>query len=117
MVDGRIYFSSRCQLVDDLRQVFSQELRGEIRVHSHLSCHRTNLIGTKRFLDLIAGNRLVFTHTNPGRECVALAALGKFAGQALQSPALSKETAESPQELIACARTVASSTDRAKYRI
>jgi hypothetical protein len=51
--------------------------------HSHSICDRTNLIGTKRFLNLVAGNRLVFTHANPGRERVALAALGKFIGQAL----------------------------------
>jgi hypothetical protein len=59
------------------------------------------LIGTERFLNLIAGNRLIFTHANPRRECVALAALGKFIGQPLQTSALREETAENPQELIA----------------
>jgi len=44
-----------------------------------------------------------------------LAALGKFAGQALQAPALRKETAENPQELIASARSVAFSTDCTEY--
>src|SRR4030095_1613504 len=111
MVYGGIHFPSWRQLVDDLWQVFIQELRGEIWVHSDFSCDRTNWIGTKRFWNLIAGNRLVFTHTNPGRKCVALAALRKFAGKALQATALRKETAGNPQKLIAFARSVTSSAD------
>ena len=65
MIRSGVHFPGRRQFIHDLWQVFSQELRGKIGVHSHFSCDRTNLIGTKRFLNLVGRNRLVFTHANP----------------------------------------------------
>jgi hypothetical protein len=65
-------------------------LRGKIGVHSHFSCDRTNLIGTKRFLNLL--NRLVFTM--PTHDENASPPPGKFIA-ALQA-CLSEETARIP---------------------
>ena len=55
---------------------------------------RVDLLGTKCVLNLIAGNRLVFTHPNPRLKSVPLTALRKFVGQTLQTTALREETAE-----------------------
>jgi len=78
MVRGGIYFSFRRKFVDDLWQVFSQEVRSLSRIYAHFCRERVDLVGTKRVLNLIARDRLVFTHANPRSERVPLATLCKF---------------------------------------
>ena len=80
MVRGGIYFSFRRKFVDDLWQVLSQEARSLSGIYSHFCSERFDLLGTKRVLNLIAGDRLVLTHADPRLECVSLATLCKFVG-------------------------------------
>jgi len=68
-------------------------------------------------LNLIAGNRLVFTHVNPRLERVSMATLSKFVGQTLQTPALREETADNSYQRIRLTRCTAFSASCAKYRI
>src|SRR5262249_30632478 len=117
MVRGRIYFAFRRKFIDDLWQVLSQEARSLSWIYSHFCRERFDLVGTKRVLNLIAGNRLVFTHANPRLECVPLATLCKFVGQALKTAALCEETTEDSYELSGSARTLSFSSNCAKYRI
>jgi hypothetical protein len=75
MVRVGIHFSSRRQFVDNLWQVFSQEVRGLRRIDSHLCGECVDLVGTNYVLNLIRRNRFIFTHANPRREYITLAAL------------------------------------------
>jgi len=89
-------------------------LRG---IYSHFCRERFDLVGTKRRLNLIAGNRLVLAQANPRLECVLLATLCKFVGQTLQTSALRKKTTEHPYELSGSARTFSFSSSCTEYRI
>src|SRR5678815_2587960 len=98
MVGGGIDFSRWRQLVDDFWQVLSQEAGSLSGIYPHFCRECVYLLGTKRVLNLIAGNRLVFTHADPRLECVPLAALCEFVREALQTAALCEETTEHAYE-------------------
>jgi len=46
----------------------ARKFEARVGFYSHSRRDRTDLVGAQRFLNLIAGNRLVFTHANPGRD-------------------------------------------------
>src|SRR6267378_3038876 len=117
MVCTGIDFSGWRQLVDDLWHVLRQEARSLSRIYSHFCRERLDLLGTKRVLNLIVGNRLVLTHAHPRLECVPLATLCKFVGQTLQTATLREETAENCHQRICFARLGVFSTSCAEYRI
>src|SRR5881392_495570 len=53
----------------------------------------------------------------PGGKCATAAALRKFIGQALQSPALRQETTENPDERIRFAGSISFSASCTVYRV
>src|SRR5215472_8933117 len=115
MVRGGVHFSLWRKFVDDLWQVFRQKGRGLRGIHSYPCSNRFDLIRTKHLLNLIAGNWLVFAHANPRLERVPLAALCKFASEALQAAALCEKTAENSHQRIRFTGCPAFSTDSADY--
>jgi hypothetical protein len=87
------------------------------KVDAHFCRERTDLVRTKHFLNLITGNRLVFSHADPGGKRAPLAALREFVCQALQSSALRKKAAKNPDERIRSAITVTFSAHSTEYRV
>src|SRR5439155_19542103 len=103
--------------VNHLRQKFGQEVRRLVRIKPHFCRQRFDLVGTQTFLNLIAGDGLVFAHADPGGKCAAAAALRKFIGQALQSPALRQETTQNSDKRIRFAGSVSFSASCTEYRV
>src|SRR5207302_8038338 len=83
----------------------------------HFRRQRFDLVGTQAFLNLIAGDGLVFAHADPGGKGAAAATLRKFISQALQSPTLRQETTENPDERIRFAGSISFSASCAEYRV
>ena len=75
MVCCRVDSSGRRKLVHYFGQKFSQQSRRLGWIDTHLRGQRVNLIRAQTFLNLIAGNGLVFTQADPGSKCAATAAL------------------------------------------
>ena len=117
MVRGGVDLSRWRQFIDDFGKIFSQELRGLRLINPHFGCERAHLPGPEHFLNLIAGDWLVFFHADPGSECVPLAALREFIHQALEAAALLEEAAQDPDELISTATGSVLSAHGAEYRV
>ena len=115
MVRGGVDLSRWRQFIDDLGKIFSQELRGLRLINPHFGCERAHLPGPEHFLNLIAGDWLVFFHADPGGECAPLAALREFIHQALEATALLEETAQDPDELISATGCIVFSSHGTEY--
>jgi hypothetical protein len=62
------------QFVDHVWQIYSQKVRGLGRIDAELCRERIDLVKTKYFLNLVAGNWLVFSRSDPGGKPAAYAA-------------------------------------------
>jgi hypothetical protein len=86
-------------------------------INAQLCRERIDLVRTKHFLNLVGGNRLVFSDSDPRRKCATLACLREFVCQTLQSPALREEATKNPDERICSVRMIPFSSYGTMYRV